>query len=116
MMYEDISDKFKDKKFQKNILIYGVIFVIVIILVNWLIRARQNNYNKSEAESFSKYYQELMARCDNKDKKAYNCCFSSVAYMAAGNHELAPGLGCRFGFKLNTFNCQGSYKWCETIR
>lgn len=114
-MDKDFLEKFKDKKTQKKILICLVIFILVILLLNWLIRAQQNNRNKSEAESFSKYYKDLMARCDNRDKKVYDCCFNSVSYMAANNLKLA-GIGCNFGFRVIAFGCQGSYKWCEMIK
>jgi len=110
----DLLEKIKNRKFQKNILVYAIIFVIIILLLNWLIKSQAANRNKNQAESFDAYYSQLLAHC-GKEKKVYDCCFNSVAYMAASNFEIA-GIGCNPGFKLNTFNCQGSLKWCEMIR
>jgi len=113
---DEIKSELKDKKLQKVIIICLIIFIIAVLTASWLVKAGQSDRNKSQAENFSNYYKELVAKCDNKDKKVYDCCFNSVAYMAAGNYQLAPGLGCQFGFKLNTFNCQSSYSWCEMTR
>jgi len=107
-------NKFKNKNFQKNILIYAIIFVAVIFLLNWLVKSSQAGRNKNQAENFNVYYKELLRRCE-KDGKIYDCCFNSVTYMAANNLKTA-GIGCDPGFKLNTFDCQGAYKWCEMIR
>ncbi|MFA6306212.1 MAG: hypothetical protein WCV70_00415 [Patescibacteria group bacterium] len=112
---DDIKDKFKNKKFQANIIIYAVIFVIIILLLNWLVKSGQTSRNKNQEENFSDYYKSLLVKCDKQDEKIYNCCFASVAYMAANNLELA-GIGCQPAFKLNTFGCLGSYKWCEMVR
>ena len=111
---DNLSDKIKNKKFQKKILIYIIIFVVIILLLNWLIKSGQSNRNKNQAENFNAYYKGLLAQCD-KASAAYNCCFNSVAYMAANNFKQA-GIGCDPGFKLNMFKCEGSYKWCEMVR
>ena len=111
---DEITGKLKNKKFQRNVLIYIIIFVVIIFLLNWLIKSGQADRNKNQAENFNAYYKGLLVQC-GKDKKAYDCCFNSVEYMAANNLELA-GIGCNPAFKLNTFSCPGSYKWCEMIR
>jgi len=112
----NIKSKFKDKKFIKTLLIFLAIFIVVIILLNWLVKSGENGRQKSNADSFSDYYKGLMARCQRQDEKLYDCCFASVERMALGNLELAPGMGCQPGFKINTYRCLGSYKWCEMIR
>ncbi|MBI4779423.1 hypothetical protein HY797_03155 [Candidatus Falkowbacteria bacterium] len=111
----DLSDKIKDRKFQINVLVYAVIFIVVIIFLNWLIKSGQADRSKNQVENFNDYYKSLLAKCDKENEKIYDCCLDSVKYMAAANFELA-GIGCKPGFKLNTFNCIGSYKWCEMIR
>ncbi|MDD4272059.1 MAG: hypothetical protein PHF50_04640 [Patescibacteria group bacterium] len=103
-----------NKKFQKNILIFAVIFILIILLLNWLIKSGQASRNKNQTEDFNVYYKELLARC-GQEKKVYDCCFNSVAYMASNNLKLA-GIGCNPGLKLNAYSCLGSYKWCEMIR
>lgn len=115
-MDQNITAKLKDKKFQKNILIYLIVFVVIIILLNWLIKSGQNSRNKNETESFNDYYKGLQARCSQEDKELYNCCLASVKQMAASNNKLAADLGCDLGFKINTLKCLGAYKWCEIIR
>ena len=110
----EITDKLKNKEFQKNVLIYIVIFLVVIFVLNWLVKSGQAARNKNQVENFNPYYKDLLVQC-GKDKEVNNCCFNSVAYMAAGNYKLA-GIGCEAGFKLNTFRCEGSYRWCEMIR
>ena len=109
-----VLNKFKNKKFRSLVFLYLIIFLIIIFLLNWLIKSSQAVRNKSQEENFSVYYKELLGRCD-KDEKNYDCCFNSIAYMAANNLKLV-GAGCGPGFKLNTFDCQGAYKWCEMIR
>ena len=111
---DDLLTKIKNKKFQKNILIYFIIFVVIILLLNWLIKSQQANRNQNQVENFNAYYKGLLNQC-GKDKEVYNCCFNSVAHMAASNLKIA-GIGCEPSFKLNTFNCKGSYKWCEMAR
>jgi len=110
----DLFDKLKNKKFQKNVLIYFMIFIVIIFLTNWLVKSGQNDRNKNQAENFNAYYKGLLAQC-GQEKKVYDCCFNSVSYMAANDLKQA-GIGCEPGFKLNTFGCKGSYKWCEMIR
>lgn len=109
----NLSDKIKNKRFQKKILIYIIIFVVIILLLNWLAKSEQAN-RMNQAENFNVYYKGLLAQCD-KASAAYTCCFNSVAYMAANNFKQA-GIGCDPGFKLNMFKCEGSYKWCEMVR
>ncbi|MDP2737096.1 MAG: hypothetical protein Q8O59_04975 [bacterium] len=111
---DDLLAKIKNKKFQKNILIYFIIFVVIILLLNWLVKSMQTNRNKNQAENFNVYYSQLLKQC-GQEKKVYDCCFNSVAYMAANNYKTAE-ISCNPGFKINTYNCQGSYKWCEMIR
>jgi len=111
---DEIIAKLKIKKFKKNIIIYFIIFIIIIILLNWLAKSGQANRNKNQEKNFNDYYKQLLNQC-NKDKKIYDCCFDSVAYMAAGDLKTTEA-GCNPGFKPNTFNCPGSYKWCEMIR
>ncbi len=111
---DNLLAKIKNKKFLTNILVYGVIFFMVILLLNWLVKSGQAARNKNQAENFNVYYKKLLEQCDKK-KEAYDCCFNSVAHMAAGNFKIA-GMGCDPGFKLNLFSCPGSYKWCEMIR
>ena len=110
----ELSAKLKNKKFQKTILIYFVIFLAIIFLLNWLIKSGQADRNKNQAENFNDYYKGLSAQC-GKDKEIHDCCFNSVAYMAQNDLKVA-GIGCEPGFKLNTFSCKGTYKWCEMIR
>ncbi len=112
---EDTKAILRDKKFQKKILIYLIIFIVIIFVVNWLIKSRQADRNKNQAENFNAYYKQLLAQC-SYDKKIYDCCFNSVAYMAENNYKLATAIGCEPGYKINTYNCQGSYKWCEMFR
>ncbi len=100
---------------KRLIIIYIVVFVIAVFLLNWLIKSQAAGRNKNQAENFNKYYKELAARCDNKDKKAYDCCFNSVVFMAAYNLRPA-GISCEPGYKINTYECLGSFKWCEIIR
>lgn len=109
----DLLDKLR-KKFLINILIYAVIFVVIIFLLNWLIKSGQADRDKNQAENFNEYYKSLLAQC-GEEKEIYDCCFNSVAFMAANNYKIG-GIGCDPGFKINTYNCQGSYKWCEMIR
>jgi hypothetical protein len=109
-------EKLKDVFSKRIILVYLAVFIIVVILLNWFIKSLESNRNKNEVSNFNGYYKELLYLCGNKDKQLYDCCINSVTYMAAGNYQLAPGLGCQFGLKLNTFSCQGSYKWCEMVR
>jgi hypothetical protein len=110
----DLFDKIKNKKFQKNIIIYFIIFLVMIFIVSWLVKSGQTARNKNQTENFNAYYKELLARC-GKESESYNCCYNSVAYMASNSLKTA-GIGCDPGFKINTFNCQGSYRWCEMIR
>jgi len=111
---DNLSDKIKNKKFQKKILICIIIFVVIILLLNWLIKSGQANRSKNQAENFNAYYKGLLVQCD-KQGAAYNCCSNSVAYMAANGFKQA-GISCNPGFRLNTYSCAGSYKWCEMIR
>ncbi|MDO8592470.1 MAG: hypothetical protein Q7R92_01690 [bacterium] len=104
------------KKFKKIILIFAAFFMVAVLLVNWLIKSGQAGRSKNQIENFSDYYKRLLAKCDKKDGKSYNCCLKTVESMASNNYQLASGLGCPPGFKINTFNCPGSYKWCELIR
>ena len=105
-----------DKKLWKKILLYLIIFLIIIFTVNWLVKSGQTRRNKNQAENFNGYYKNLLAGCQNKDAKLYACCFDSVAYMANNNFQQSSAIRCNPGFKLNTFNCPGAYKWCEMIR
>ncbi|MDO8667700.1 MAG: hypothetical protein Q7K35_01220 [bacterium] len=105
-----------NKNFKKNILVYLVIFIVIILLLNWLIKSGQANRSKNQAENFNVYYKELLRQCGIKDKELYNCCFSSIELMSANNFKLASGIGCDPGFKINTFKCLGSFKWCEMAR
>ena len=111
---DEIKAKLKNKKFQKNILIYLLIFIAIIFLVNWLIKSGQADRNKNQAENFNVYYKNLLEQC-GREQKTHDCCFNSVAFMAANNLKLG-GVSCDPGFKINTFSCAGSYKWCEMIR
>lgn len=104
----------KDKL--KNILVVLVVFIIVILLLNWLVKSQEASRNKSQVENFNAYYKELLRQCSAKDKKLYDCCFSSVELMSVNNFKLASGIGCEPGFKINTYKCLGSYKWCEMAR
>lgn len=111
-----IGSKLKDRQFKKSIIIGLVIFIVVILILNWFIKSDQAGRNNKQAENFNPYYKNLLSRCGDKEDKNYGCCFNSVQYMSVGGFKLSSGLGCRAGFKLNTFNCQNSYKWCEPIR
>ena len=110
----DIRAKLKDRKLWKKILIYFFIFILIIFLLNWLIKSGQADRDKNQAENFNVYYKNLLGQC-GKEKKVSDCCFDSVAYMAVNDLKTA-GIGCEPGFKLNTFSCQGSYRWCEMAR
>lgn len=105
-----------DKKIIKAVLFCLIIFIVIIVLLNWLAKSQQNSRFKNEASNFNDYYKELLRQCGNKDKQLYNCCSASVELMAANNYKLASNLGCDFGYKVDTYECLGSFKWCELIR
>ncbi|GEM_PF-7017187 len=111
---DQIKNKLKNKNFQKKLLIYIIIFLAIIFIINWLVKSGQADRNKNQTENFSAYYKQLLSQC-GREKEVYSCCFNSVALMAANNYKLA-GIGCQPGFKLNTFDCAGAYKWCEMKR
>lgn len=113
---DDLLEKCKDKKYQKNFLIYLVVAIAIILLLNWLVKSGQADRSKNQAENYNAYYKELLRQCGVKDKQLYDCCASSVESMAANNYKLTSTIGCEPGFKINTYKCLGAYKWCEMIR
>ena len=112
----DVKDKLRDKKFQKKFLICLAIFMIMVFSLNWLVKSQQESRQKNEVSNFSPYYKGLLAKCGQSDKAVYDCCFASVELMAANNYKSAPAIGCEPGYKINTYGCLGSYKWCEMPR
>lgn len=107
-------DKLKDKNFIKIAATCLIIFIVIVALLNWLIKSIVAERNKNQAENFNAYYQELLSRC-GQEKAVHDCCFNSVAYMSANNFKIAD-IGCDPGYKVNAYNCLGTYKWCEPIR
>lgn len=111
---ENIKEIINDKKNLRNIIIYSLLFIALIIILSFIINWRRTTDKEDTVKHLSSYYQGLLNQCQLT--KNPSCCADSVEYMAKLNYQSASDLGCSFGQKINTLNCAGSFKWCEMIR